>query len=127
MTKRTEIVNSLQKFLDEKWATKKTLTPIDEVQDFPFLCFSSFSEQRQHISDDVKYVWLDFDIKGYLQSNQDDCIIEADEFTQKVEEHLSNFKNSNVISLWVMSVATDEGVYSPYSLCEYEIRILYEI
>ena len=126
---RLEILNSLHDHLcnEGNWSVSKTLMRVKDITDFPHLSMSSFGESRVHIGNNIRYAWLDFDIKGYVHSDNTESIEHADKFAQEVEDVISSFDNPKLEALWVMTVATDEGAHAPYGLCEFGIRILYLI
>ena len=124
---RLKILNELEKHLCKDWSVSRKLIRLKDINDFPHLSMMSFGESRVHIGNNIRYSWLDFDIKGYVHSDSTESIEHADRFSQDVENSLSSFSSENMEALWVMTVATDEGAHAPYGLCEFGIRILYNL
>ena len=90
---------------------------IDQVNDFPAVALLRPSVSRSAIGDRKSIDNFSFVVRGYVQTDEDS--IEASEDLARAIERIIQSLNSPLLySARVLSVETDEGLLSPYGMCD---------
>jgi hypothetical protein len=115
--------------LESSLASIATVGPgfIDAVNDFPSVAILRPSVQRAHIGAAATLDSFSFLIRGYVYSG-DDSLVAAEILARDIELCVQSFNYQLVYDSRVLSVETDEGLLSPYGMCDIlcEIRWIRE-
>ncbi len=104
---------------------------IDEINDFPTICFIVGSEGRQHIGAGVRYGSLEITVRGYVYS--ENVLNAADDLADDIEHvlnslgYLAAFCPVEIVESRVIRVGTDEGLFEPHGIVDIAAEIVYEI
>ena len=100
---------------------------IDQVNDFPAVAILRPSVARASIGDAVTVDSFSFVVRGYILTDED-SINASEALARDVEESIQSLRSPLVYDARVLSVETDEGLLSPYGMCDVlcEVRWLNE-
>lgn len=90
---------------------------IDQVNDFPAVALLRPSVSRQHIGNRASIQRLSFIVRGYVLSDED-SIADSENLARAIERTLQSLDSPLIYSSRVLSVETDEGLLSPYGMCD---------
>lgn len=90
---------------------------IDQVNDFPAVAILRPSVQRTHIGKSATIETFSFIIRGYVQSDED-SISDSEALAREIEQVIQSLDSPLIYSSKVLSVETDEGLLSPYGMCD---------
>ena len=104
---------------------------LEEINDFPTICFMVGAITRQHVGGDVRYEFFEVNLRGYVHG--EDSLNLADDLSEDIDFIVNSFRNralkSNstleISDSLVLSVSTDEGLFDPYGLCDIRAQISY--
>ena len=104
---------------------------LDELNDFPSLCFVAGGESRQELGANRRLGTIEVALRGYVfdENNVDTAEILAQNVESKVDSFSANVaaRANGVSDARVTSFRTDEGLFTPYGLADLEIQILYDL
>lgn len=105
--------------IENALSTIATIGPgfIDDVTDFPTVAILRPSISRQHIGDRSIIHRFNFIVRGYVRTDED-SIAASEALARSIEYILQDLKSPLIYSLKVLSVETDEGLLSPYGICD---------
>lgn len=100
---------------------------LDELNDFPAICFYIDSENIKHIGADIRYKTAIVVVRGYVYSDSDSSD-DSEALLSDIEWVLAHIslRNRCIIDARILSMGTDGGVLSPYGVSEAIISITYE-
>lgn len=105
---------------------------LDQINDFPTICLYDMSESRKHIGGGVKYGEFILRARGYIKEG--DPVQSAEDLADDIEYIVGTWNHLRgdtcpllLEDARVLSIQTDEGLFSPYGLCEVKIGIFYMI
>jgi hypothetical protein len=100
---------------------------LDELNDFPCLCFYIDSESFKHIGGGIRYRTAVIVIRGYVYSDSDSSD-DSEALLSDIEWVVSHIRLRNrcIIDARILSIGTDGGVLSPYGVSEAILSITYE-
>lgn len=144
MTKRTQIVDALVVELKKINATGSYLTNVynnvhnrlkfwDSVNDFPYLCVVAGSETREYQPANLIWGFLNVAIKVYTKGEEDSqsqlelVLADIENNIHSLKGCLSFGTGENTASIDIISLVTDEGLLSPYSVGEILITLRYTL
>jgi hypothetical protein len=90
---------------------------IDQVNSFPTVAILRPSIQRQHIGDAVKINVFSLVIRGYVLTDED-SINASEALARDIERIIQSLDSPLIYSANVLSIETDEGLLSPYGVCD---------
>jgi hypothetical protein len=90
---------------------------IDDVNDFPAVAILRPSIQRSHIGASATIDTFSFIIRGYVLTDND-SINASEALARDIERIIQSLDSPIVYSARVLSVETDEGLLSPYGMCD---------
>ena len=104
---------------------------LEEVNDFPTICFMVGAVTRQHVGGDVRYEFFEVNFRGYVHG--EDSLNLADDLSEDIDFVVNSFRNKALITnssleisdALVLSISTDEGLFDPYGLCDISSQISY--
>ena len=104
---------------------------LEEINDFPTICFMVGAVSRQHVGGDVRYEFFEVNFRGYVHG--EDSLNLADDLSEDIDFVVNSFRNKALITnstleisdALVLSVSTDEGLFDPYGLCDIRAQISY--
>lgn len=106
----------------------------DEVSDFPCIYMSPGSETREYHPADFSWAFLNISIKVYCKGENSEQ--ELEDLLEDIEKVLDGTKGTIVYGtspgqetteVSILSITTDEGLLSPYSVGEINVLIRYHI
>ena len=104
---------------------------LDELNDFPSLCFVAGSERREQLGANRRLGTIDVALRGYVfdENNVDKAEILAQNVESKVDSFSANVaaRANGVSDARVTSFRTDEGLLQPYGVADLEIQIFYDL
>ena len=104
---------------------------LDELNDFPSLCFVASSESREQLGANRRLGTIEVALRGYVfdENNVDKAEILAQNVESKVDSFSANVaaRANGVSDARVVSFRTDEGLLQPYGVADLEIQILYDV
>ena len=104
---------------------------LEEINDFPTICFMVGAVSRQHVGGDVRYEFFEVNFRGYVHG--EDSLNLADDLAEDIDFVVNSFRNKasttnstlEISDALVLSVSTDEGLFDPYGLCDIRAQISY--
>ena len=131
---RAQIISQLKEYLvanTSAWSA----TPgyIEDVNDFPSVSIFIPRETLYHLSasgaspNGTIIKSFTFQIRGYVFSDED-SLEDSETLAYEIEQSLpafSNYYTGTLLDIRVTSLSTDEGLLSPYGVCDLEIWISY--
>lgn len=119
--------NILSNYLNLTSATSVTrgLRTMDEINEFPAICFYTVRESRRYEGGDIRYADIYIQIRGYVRSeNSNDA---AEDLAEEIEAQVNAFGADNCSSgiqqARVVSIRTDEGLFEPYGILDMVIFV----
>ena len=104
---------------------------LDELNDFPSVCFVASSESREQLGANRRLGTIEVALRGYVfdENNVDKAEILAQNVESKVDSFSANVaaRANGVSDARVVSFRTDEGLLQPYGVADLEIQILYDV
>jgi len=104
---------------------------LDELNDFPSVCFVASSESREQLGANRRLGTIDVALRGYVfdENNVDKAEILAQNVESKVDSFSANVaaRANGVSDARVISFRTDEGLLQPYGVADLEVQILYDV
>ena len=104
---------------------------LDEINDFPSVCFVAGSENREELGANRRLGTIEVALRGYVF---DENIVDiAEILAQNVESKVDSFsanvaaRANGVADARVTAFRTDEGLLQPYGVADLEIEILYDL
>ena len=104
---------------------------LEEINDFPTICFMVGAVTRQHVGGDVRYEFFEVNFRGYVHG--EDSLNLADDLSEDIDFVVNSFRNKalttnsslEISDALVLSVSTDEGLFDPYGLCDIRAQVSY--
>jgi hypothetical protein len=104
---------------------------LEEVNDFPTICFMVGAVTRQHVGGDVRYEFFEVNLRGYVHG--EDSLNLADDLAEDIDFVVNSFRNKalttnsslEISDALVLSLSTDEGLFDPYGLCDIRAQVSY--
>ena len=114
---------------------------LDDVNTFPSVAIlrpsisGKIDEQHQNVSSRRATVvrnaiggrsTLDsftFTIRGYVSTNMETCIDDTEQLARDIELVIQQLKSPLIYSAKVIALHTDEGLYSPYGVCDIQCMV----
>ena len=104
---------------------------LDELNDFPSVCFVAGTERRDQLGANRRLATIDIALRGYVfdENNVDKAEILAQNVESKVDSFSANVAAlaNGVADARVTSFRTDEGLLQPYGVADLDIEILYDL
>ena len=100
---------------------------LDEVNSFPSVSvlrptITSSKRRatitRDHIGKRATIDKLEVTVRGYVHSSLDSSMTDCDVLARQLEIAIQSINSHLIFSSYVISLSTDEGLYSPYGICE---------
>ena len=108
-----------------------TLIFWDQVQDFPFICVSAGSEQREYLPGGFKWGFLTLNIKVYVRDEDPIQVLEkalADiEYVIDNNQELQYAANRQTEEVNITSINTDEGLLAPLGIGDITLSVRYQV
>jgi len=133
-TRRTQIVEALQSDLSTidtviEGNVFRQFRYLEEINDFPTICFLSRGEPRLHRGAGRKLAGLQIDVRGYVYDENE--VGSAETLGADIETIVDNFagryRNFGVEDCRVLSFSTDEGLFSPYGVVDLSVQLTYDV
>jgi hypothetical protein len=104
---------------------------LQEINDFPTICFSTGRLQREHYGGGVVYERFRVNIRGYvMEDNSIEACEDLAEDIERVVNRLRDVKtNTNaqpITESRILSISTDEGLFEPYGIVDVIAEITYD-
>lgn len=104
---------------------------LQEINDFPTICFTTGRLTREHIGAGVIYETFRVNIRGYVMSdNSIESCEDLAEDVERVVNRLRDVRTSSfaqpIVESRVLSVRTDEGLFEPYGVVDIAAEITYD-
>lgn len=140
MARRTEILNYLVDRLSTINTTNGFLTNVsevhrsykylDDINDFPTITLGGTPrEDLVQIGDGQNIRSLRQSIRAYVMSD-DDSLYDSENLARDIEQVVTDYAastaNLSVHRSQVLSITTDEGLFSPYGIVDVEVEMIYE-
>lgn len=90
---------------------------IDIINNFPAVALLRPSVSRANIGDAVTVDSFSFIVRGYVLADSD-SINESEDLARAIERTIQSLDSPLIYSSKVLSVETDEGLLSPYGMCD---------
>ena len=104
---------------------------LEELNDFPSVCFVASSESREQLGTNRRLGTIEVALRGYVfdENNVDKAEILAQNVESKVDSFSANVaaRANGVSDARVVSFRTDEGLLQPYGVADLEVQILYDV
>ena len=104
---------------------------LDELNDFPSVCFVAGAERRDQLGANRRLGTIDVALRGYVfdENNVDKAEIVAQNVESQVDSFSANVaaRANGVSDARVVSFRTDEGLLQPYGVADLEVLILYDV
>ena len=105
---------------------------LDEINDFPTITLSGTPRENWlQVESGQPFRSMTQSIRGYVNTGQDlDSLHESENLARDIETVIDRYSdmasNLGVERAQVVAFNTDEGLLTPYGVCELEVEILYE-
>lgn len=101
---------------------------LEDVNDFPTVCLGGTpSEEYFHYGDGQIIKTMQQFIRGYVRTTEEDSIDSSEALARDIEAVIDEFaylsSNLSVQSAQVTQISTDEGLLSPYGVCDVVVEI----
>ena len=107
----------------------RTFKYMDDINDFPTLTFVP-SETVSYFGDGQVLKSMTQSIRGFVKTDQEDSLESSENLANDVETVVSRFaqdaSNLAVHRSQVTSLRTDDGLMTPYGVCDVGVEIFYE-
>ena len=90
---------------------------IDQVSDFPAVALLRPSVERAYIGKRVTIDSFTFLVRGYVLTDED-SISASEALARSIEQCIQSLNSPLIYSARVLTVETDEGLLSPYGMCD---------
>lgn len=90
---------------------------IDIINNFPAVALLRPSVSRANIGDSVTVDAFSFIVRGYVLTDQD-SLYASEDLARAIERTIQSLDSPLIYSSKVLSVETDEGLLSPYGMCD---------
>lgn len=90
---------------------------IDQVNDFPAVALLRPSVSRAYIGKRVAVDRFSFIVRGYVQTDED-SIEASEDLARAIERTIQSLNSPLIYEARVLSIETDEGLLSPYGMCD---------
>jgi hypothetical protein len=113
------MLSSRIEIIETALASIATVGPgfIDQISDFPAVALLRPSVERANIGDRVTIDSFSFIVRGYTLTDED-SIGASEALARSIEECIQSLNSPLIYSARVLSVETDEGLLSPYGMCD---------
>jgi hypothetical protein len=101
----------------------RTFKLLDQINDFPSLCLNITRDDRTFDESANLGGTFILTIRGYVYN--EDSIEASDQLIEDVETVIKSLSLSLFDSMKVVSVVTDEGLFTPYGIIDIEILVDY--
>lgn len=140
MARRTEILNYLvdrlstistaNGYLTNVSAVHRSYKYLDDINDFPTITLGGTPrEDLVQIGDGQNLRSLRQSIRAYVMSDED-SLYDSENLARDIEQVVTSYAESSanlsVHRSQVLSIGTDEGLFSPYGIADVEVEIAYE-
>lgn len=135
MARRTDILNLLASDLAavdgvETANVFRRWKFLEEINDFPSICFLVREEERQTIEGSDRRVGVMLiEIRGYVYN--EDNLGAAEELGELIEAKVETFRRPGcpfgTQDARLVSLRTDEGLFEPYGIVDIQMIIVYEL
>lgn len=140
MARRTEIINYLvdrlstistaNGYLTNVSAVHRSYKYLDDINDFPTITLGGTPrEDLVQIGDGQNLRSLRQSIRAYVMSDED-SLYDSENLARDIEQVVTSYAESSanlsVHRSQVLSIGTDEGLFSPYGIADVEVEIAYE-
>lgn len=129
MTSRNAIANALVDALSTLAATTRTYRYLNDINDFPSICLGGTpSVDYVHYGNGQRLQTMRQLLRGYVRTTEEDSLIDSETLAANIESIVNGFAESvpGVYDARVTQLSTDEGLLSPYGICDVLIEIRYE-
>jgi hypothetical protein len=104
---------------------------LSDINDFPTITMGGIQSERiDHMGDRRVIKTLNQSIRGYTYGDAEDSLSASENLARDIETVIDRFadmaSNLSVFDARVTQVTTDEGLMSPYGLCDLQVQISYE-
>lgn len=144
MSKRTKIVNTLVDLVNTNLNSidypsnihsnaHNKLVFWDEVNDYPYMSIVAGGENRQYLPANFKWAFLEVVIRVYIEDEEPQVILE--QFLDDIETLID--ANNNLVYdtetgdttelISILSITTDQGLFTPIGVGEMVIQIQYDL
>jgi|LUMW01.1.fsa_nt_gb hypothetical protein len=104
---------------------------LNEINDFPTICFMVGAVTRQHVGGDVRYEFFEVNFRGYVHG--ENSLNLADDLSEDIDYVVNSFRNTaltadntlEVSDALVLDISTDEGLFDPYGICDIRSQVSY--
>ncbi len=90
---------------------------IDQESDFPAVALLRPSVERAYIGKRVTIDSFTFIVRGYVLTDED-SISASEALARSIEQCIQSLNSPLIYSARVLTVETDEGLLSPYGMCD---------
>lgn len=106
--------------IDTALSTIATLSDgyIDKVSDFPAVAILRRTVRRSNIGASVTLDSFEFIVRGYVYTEEDDSLAASEALARDIEFVIQSIRSPIIYDAHVLSVETDEGLLSPYGMCD---------
>lgn len=136
MYQRTQLINTALAPIGQVGAQF-----LEDVNDFPSVAIlrpmtaGKIGEQHQNVSSrratiirnsiggHVTLDALTLTIRGYVRTTEEDSINSSEELARQIETAIQSLRSPLIYSAKVLTVHTDEGLMSPYGICDVQCVI----
>lgn len=138
MARRTEILNYLvdrlstistsNGFLTNVSAVHRSYKYLEDINDFPTVTLGGAGENNDEFGDGQILKTMTQSIRGYVMTDED-SLHDSENLASDIETVVNSYAASaaNLVhEARVVSLSTDEGLLSPYGVCDVGITITYE-
>lgn len=130
-TPNVHISSSSLRFSTSVSQVRRSYAFLEDINDFPTLCFDGTpTENYTHYGAGQQLRKMQQLLRGYTHTHEENSIASSEALARDVEAAVNEFAylaaNLDVYYSRVTSIATDEGLYSPYGICDINVEIGYE-
>lgn len=123
------IANALVTALSDVAITTRTYKYLEDINDFPTICLGGTpSVDYTHYGNGQRLQTMRQLLRGYVYTTEEDSLGDSEALARNIEVIINSFTNtvSGVYDARVTQLSTDEGLLSPYGICDVLIEIRYE-
>lgn len=131
MAQRTQILSALAEALSHipQVRISRAYRYLSDINSFPTICFGGTPvEDYTHISSRRRLHVMQQLLRGYVYTSDSDSLSDSEQLGRDIEQIVNRFRPAqlHVYDARVTRFSTDEGLLTPYGICDIQLEISYE-
>jgi hypothetical protein len=95
---------------------------IDQINSFPAVALLRPSVAREHKGERSIINQFTFMVRGYIQTDEN-SIDSSEALARAIEQTMQSINSPFIDDVRILSIETDEGLLTPYGMCDVQCRV----